>query len=138
VNREQFDRLLREEPDEPTIAAADVVGRDRTLIWGYNHDRIDVHVYLSRGEIHLLTFDQSGVVHYAHNEVWRAPQLLPTRRAFPECTDEEFARLLLLRLGLKLSFTAFNADRWRRTQGHPFQAPRRQDLQPSRARDRRR
>lgn len=79
----------------PTISAIEMGGPDRTLAYGYDVFRNDVHVYRLLGEIHVLVMETDGrrdrIVTHDHGETLPAEDLVISKRAFPDATDRRFA-----------------------------------------------
>lgn len=111
---------------DPTISVTDLTGPDRTLVYGYEvGTHITVHVYLKDGEIHRLRYNAGHpgspieVIDHIHGESLPAIELRPSKRAYPERTDAEFATLMIM-ADERLTFTKFDDERWAATTGLAF------------------
>jgi hypothetical protein len=97
-----------------SIAVSDLTDQTpRTLLYGYTTDRATFHVYLDYdGLLHLRTYDSGtdkDAVHQAKS-AFNPHDLVPSKRVYPEASDAEFCRLLILR-GVNVPFTVFNSGR---------------------------
>jgi hypothetical protein len=109
---------------DPVIRVEDVGGPDRTLLYGYDVERLTWHVYLEGGEIHLVRLNRnSRVTHHEHGESLPAHWLAPNKRAYPERTDLQFATVMAAR-GVDICFTTFNTERWAETRDDRFHGVR--------------
>lgn len=110
MNSEEYATLGNQDSGSPSIAAFEISGPDRTLLYGYNVDRETYHVYLQDGKIHgLIYLDAGGPVplHYYAARVWdNAADLVPNKRLYPDACDYEFC-LLLKQRGIYLPFTTY-------------------------------
>lgn len=120
MNVEEYATLIATTPVDPTIKVADLTGGDRTLLYGYDIDRDTWHIYLKDGMIHRHIYSlRSYSEVYGHpvirtimhdmQESWTVVDLIPNKRAFPERTDYEFARIVKERGG-DISFTTYDDD----------------------------
>lgn len=116
---QQLDNVAAAQP--PLICGRDLKDQTaRTLIYGYDTKRNTFHVYLdTSGFIRAVLYDsrqnvldqwseKSGTFLIGDplsNEVW-----VPNKRAYPECCDYEFCRLLIER-GISIPFTTYDTKR---------------------------
>lgn len=118
MDRNDFDTYRADETPlaDPEIHVSDIDGPDRTLVYGTavnSHGRLDTfHAYKADGELHVVIFknlyeDGIVVMSYTHGASLPAKDMSPSKRAFPERTDLEFARLMRSR-GTALCFTNFD------------------------------
>lgn len=91
---------------------------ERTLLYGYTCDRKSWHVYIKNGQIHLTVALGDKILSHSGRHAWRATDLVPDKRAYPESTDHVFA-LLMKDAGVEITFTAFSENRYRLV--HDFQ-----------------
>lgn len=106
--------------DEPTVAASEVPGPDRTLVYGYsraydaecNESTHTVHVYKRDGLLHVVYYQgRTGDQIFAQSgETLPAALCRPQKRAYPERSDVGFARLMRQR-DTSLTFTTFDSLR---------------------------
>jgi hypothetical protein len=121
MNREEFENTKRNPPVDTIIEARELTGNNRTLLYGYDTQRVTWHVYLKNGEIHRVIYkpgDDDSISHQ-HSKVWSAASLIPNKRAYPERTDGEFTRLIRGK-GLEIWFTTFNDDTYEQVKGNTF------------------
>lgn len=122
MRREELATLTTPPPPEPTIRAEDLTGPDRTLLWGYDVDKVGMHVYLLDGQIHLARISLGRILSDQAEPVWPAKELVPNKRAYPERTDIAFARLMIAR-DAEICFTTFDDAAWLASNEHRFHAP---------------
>lgn len=85
---------------------------DRTLMYGYHCDGSGtVHVYLQDQKLNILVYNHDEVVvkHLQGFELCM-DDMLPSKRAYPECCDYQFSELLI-QAGKHISFTTFDTER---------------------------
>jgi hypothetical protein len=109
MDKKQF-KELQDRAERPSRLVATMLTNDapRTLIYGATHKRDTFHVYLGEdAKIHLVTYDADGFLrkHETEREL-DAADYEPSKYAYPEASDYEFA-LLLLNLGVDINFLAF-------------------------------
>lgn len=112
----------------PTIDAAELEGDDRTLLYGYDANRFDWHVYLEDGLIHRVIYTVNGlgrpsVISHESAASWPAEELWPGKRAYPESTDYEFAKRLIA-VEVHISFLPFDEARYDHVKDQAFHAHR--------------
>lgn len=92
---------------------------DRTLMYGYDVDRRTVHVFMLGGVIYksVYSYDEGPVPEGKVS--WNPAELVPDKRAYPESTDYEFARMMIDR-GHALPFTTYSEERWGHVNGLRF------------------
>lgn len=113
---EEYATLIATHEIDPIIKVSDLNGGDRTLLYGYDIDRDTWHIYLKDGRIHRHIYSHIGdeenklrtLVH-EQQESWIVSNLIPNKRAYPERTDYEFARIVTERGG-DISFTTYDED----------------------------
>ena len=110
MNKKQF-KDLQDRAERPSRLDASMLTNDapRTLIYGATHKRDTFHVYLGGdGQIHLVTYDSDGFLRKHETECdLEAADYEPTKYAYPEASDFEFASLLL-NMGVDINFLAFD------------------------------
>lgn len=124
MRHDEYEYLTRWKHAQPpaTMSVDDIGRQDRTLVYGYDLDRTTVHVYKSGGELHALRYDSHGViVGYVHGTTVDLEVLKPTKRAYPERTDYEFAAAMA-RVDSPLTFTTFDHSRAAAGDGRIFHA----------------
>lgn len=101
---------------EPRLSVNDLTDQsERTLVYGYNLNRKTFHVYLKDGVIHRVVYSGGSSATPARVDSrksdveWDPADLAPTKRAYPERCDFEFATLLKSK-GVVLPFTTFNDE----------------------------
>ena len=90
---------------------------DRTLLYGYDCDRVTWHLYIDDGEVHLHCMDgevSTVRTNFSREALTRRDLLqsaiIPNKRLYPERCDYDFCAWAKQE-GLYLSFTRFHADR---------------------------
>jgi hypothetical protein len=78
---------------------------DRTLLFGYTLNRESFHVYLKGGEIFVAVYRHNKELSVTPNEGLNS-DYIPCKRVYPQHSDYEFCKLLILR-GYDIPFTAF-------------------------------
>lgn len=84
--------------------------RDRTLIYGYDVNRLTFHLYLQTGTIHRIIYNGSTNAIYEdfdYGEFYLA-DCLPNKRVYPEACDFGFCQLLK-KAGFTTPFTTYGA-----------------------------
>lgn len=134
MNEELYKQYRRLSDSPSTIRAIDCIPYfgSRTLVYGYDLDRTTVHVWLEVPED-----PQIGVIRYTEHDgmtiefrevrpEWPVDMLAPSKRAYPESTDYNFAVLMKDR-GAPLSFTTpdYESDAKRKRIYRPFAGPTR-------------
>lgn len=111
MNIEQYEELTKPGV-EKAVDVLDLLEdkSDRTLVYGYHLDRTTFHLYLFGGQMYLAEYSY-GTDPVVINAADLSPQALrPSKRAYPEACDAEFAGIMK-RIGHELCFTTFNPDR---------------------------
>lgn len=82
----------------PTVSVEDFPTHTHTLLYGYTAaERDTFHVYVDDIAIHRFiyrrgaNYDDIRTVVYGAKLVWNLPDLLPTKRVYPERTSHAFA-----------------------------------------------
>lgn len=129
MNRHELEGVIALRRPNRHVSASDLEGPDRTLLSGYTLSRNTFHVYLEDGLIHLLVANEveGRIITHEANTSWPMEQLTPSKRAYPEYTDLNFARMLESN-GVEIPFTRFDEDRWEAAQRRDFHAPTREEL----------
>lgn len=83
---------------------------DRTLMYGYEIDRSDVHVFIRDGVLKLLCYDGDEIL-FKQTHMLDIDRCSPSKRVYPDATDYEFA-VLMKNLGYPLTFTTMNDTEW--------------------------
>lgn len=78
---------------------------DRTLIYGYDTERLTHHTYIKQGEIVSVTYSPSTAV--VSKEVRSNDDYSPNKRIYPKQSDYEFCKLLKER-GVHVSFATYD------------------------------
>lgn len=110
MNLEAFTKLAKAPVKRKTVCVIDLIGPDRTLLYGYTVDRDTWHVYLQDGLIHLLVYKGDVMLSHRSAATWDAEDLVPNKRAYPESTDEAFA-WTLHHLWIDVQYRPFSRDR---------------------------
>jgi hypothetical protein len=80
--------------EDPEIDVTELTGPARTLLYGYDVDRITWHVYLLGGQIHRRIYDtQAAMNRHEALTRWVIRDLIPNKRAYPNRTDFQFASI---------------------------------------------
>lgn len=107
MNIDEFQGLNRVEAAPLMIRAQP--GPDRTLLYGYDVDRLTHHVFQRDGLLHKVVYAGTTapvVVSHDFGSELNAASLPPNKRLYPEACDAAFCRLLM-QMGVHLSFTTF-------------------------------
>ncbi|MGX9980660.1 hypothetical protein [Methylobacterium fujisawaense] len=116
MTQQEYDDLQDTVPLCPVVSARDLADQsDRTLLWGYTTDRRSWHVFLREGVIELYVYGRGWMGEdlppdHMGDAAWPMEMLVPNKRLYPEACDREFCELLM-RYGIHLPFTTFNAAR---------------------------
>lgn len=110
MNLKAFIKLAEAPAKRKTVCVIDLIGPDRTLLYGYTVDRDTWHVYLQDGLIHLLVYTGNTMLSHRSAGTWDAEDLVPNKRVYPESTDEAFA-WTLHHLWIDVPYLPFNRDR---------------------------
>ena len=109
MKAEQLTEVRAIKAAKPSISIDDLTDKsDRTLIYGYDVDRVTIHVYIENERISYYRYSRSGeFMDFRNDERWHDPEyLVPNKRAYPEATDFEFATILA-RIGHPITFTTW-------------------------------
>ncbi|MGJ4945150.1 hypothetical protein ACQR1W_31635 [Bradyrhizobium sp. HKCCYLS1011] len=98
---------LRSVEQKPAMIGP-IGGPARTLLYGYNVDRLSWHVYQLDGWLHHAIYmgDNGRAEFHDCGDKLLASSLSPNKRLYPEACDFAFCRKLKL-LGVHLSFTTY-------------------------------
>lgn len=96
---------------------------DRTLLYGYDCDRVTWHLYVDDGDIYLHCYTPDGTT-FRHN-LSRDPfkrstlqaTIVPNKRLYPERCDYDFC-VWAKQEGLHLTFTTYDAERVKPVDGY--------------------
>lgn len=91
---EQYAAYQRGLSQGPFIDIADLDTGDHTLVVGYTIERNDFHAYVMDDEIHVVVHDQGYVINHNWGATIQAELLRPSKRAYPDATNETFAHLM--------------------------------------------
>lgn len=116
MNQLQYLDVQGIEPDRPAIEVSDLIDQsDRTLMYGYTHDRATFHLYLKDFKFNLVIYRNSSrvpdgsivpvVAHQSMREMY-VDLCYPNKRLYPERCDFEFSSLVI-RAGGTPTFTSF-------------------------------
>lgn len=89
---------------------------DRTLLYGYNTDRTDVHLFVKNGDLYL---ESNNEVNLITEEGIKYNLIKPSKRAYPESTDLEFLNHMVKK-GEYISFTTYNEERYKKVKDKTF------------------
>jgi hypothetical protein len=121
MNQQEYEQLRTNTVERKVLGLVDLVNRTpRTLIYGYNIDREDFHVYIGADNlIHILLYsERDGAkegepkyyeLHHRFGECGGAEEntdFVPSKRVYPESCDYEFCQVLK-RYGVNIPFTTF-------------------------------
>ncbi len=111
MTQEELSSLLHVGP--PSIRVDQLDNRsDRTLIYGYNMDRLTVHLYLKNELFYYIVYldnmTRPSFAIQGATEV-EIEEVLPGKRAYPEACDFEFCWLVYAARS-QISFTTFAKD----------------------------
>lgn len=92
-----------------TISTSSLINNsDRTLLYGYNSDGSDVHLYIEDNMFYLVKYFNKDVVeNVVISCTMNIEDIIPSKRLYPERCDREFC-ILLKDKGISLDFTVFN------------------------------
>lgn len=91
---EQYQSYRKTVAQGPYINVSDLDTGDHTLTLGYEIERDDIHVYVIDDEIHVVTYRGSRLIEHESGTRMSAHLLRPSKRAFPDATNETFAHLM--------------------------------------------
>lgn len=101
MQREEFIKLREVTEQKNLITAGDLSDQsDRTLLFGYNTDRSDLHVYMKDKKIYTTCYykdfqtEKIRIKEMYKINVKENSAYIPGKRAFIECCDYEFCKLL--------------------------------------------
>lgn len=107
MNRGEYIKLI--DLENTLITVSDLKDKsDRTLLYGYNFNRITHHSYIKDDEIVsvMYSYNEEPVkLDVDHNSIY-----VPMKRIYPEASDYEFCKLLKEK-GYHLNFLPFNDER---------------------------
>ena len=108
MNAEQFERIQSLTTDEAVIHVDELGTEERILIYGYNHDRYDVHVYLQGGMIHCAVYDdlEDRLISFEIGESMPCSVMAPSKRVIPAACDFQFIMLMMAK-GEMLPFAKY-------------------------------
>ena len=111
MNKAQYESLCRLEQAPRTVSAEDLSDKSpRTLIYGCMLDRETFHLYLTKSQkLVKVVYDSDGILLQKQNGPLELKDCVPSKRVFPERSDQEFCRLLLA-AGVSIPFTTFTPD----------------------------
>lgn len=110
MNKSQYESIdsVRKVSEEPFYIRSwefTTDNKPRTLLYGYNTDREDWHVYLYKRHVHRVVGNSTPCrLFMSLNE------LVPCKRLYPDACDYDFC-VFLKRKGIALPFTAFSSAR---------------------------
>lgn len=106
--------------DGITISIHDVIGPDRTLLYGYTCARDTFHVFKLANELHVIIYDHNNdITMHRHGDALPAKQCVPDKRVYPESCDFYFAVLLRER-EVNIPFLPFDHSRFERVHNLQF------------------
>ncbi len=101
---------LRDVEPDLRVVGPDPLG-DRTLLFGYDVDRLTWHVYQQDDEIHLVIYrggQEPEPMTHVRGVTLPATDLVPNKRLYPDGCDYGFCRRLK-ELGVHMTFTNHGA-----------------------------
>jgi len=105
MNAEQYHDLKDVSEIRKIITANDLNDTsDRTLLYGYDCDRITWHTYLKDNQIFSVFYRYKEEPQTAY--IFSNNGFVPDKRLYPECCDYEFCKLLKEK-GIDLPFTVW-------------------------------
>jgi hypothetical protein len=113
MTEDEYTELIKDANQEPRVYVSDFDGHDRTLLYGYTCDRTSFHVYLWEGQIWRVEYHATSLqlLFHAVADSFRAVDLIPDRRVYPEATDFQMAQRLQA-LGVRVPYKPFDVERW--------------------------
>lgn len=114
MNKDQYEQLVTNSTYvvigpvsiDPASFTEDMT--DRTLLYGYDNNRVTWHVYLKDGVVHRHTYNQGGPM------LIHQPQCLqdyiPNKRVYPELSNFEFCRYMKVEKGCNIIFLPWSPD----------------------------
>lgn len=103
---EQYEAYKRSQIVGPFINIRDLDAGDHTLTVGYTVERNDFHAYVMDDRIHVIVYDRNNLLSHEWGEMMHADRLRPSKRAYPDATNEIFA-LLMRNTGEPITFLGF-------------------------------
>lgn len=110
MNKEQYRTLECSTQKKDEVSIDELIDRsDRTLIYGYTIDRETFHLYLENGQFNLAIYDAYDcLVKSARGKAQMSvSDCRPSKRAYPERSDFEFA-MLMKKKEANITFTTFS------------------------------
>lgn len=97
--------------NDELICAKDLDDKsDRTLMYGYTYERETFHVYVCNNQIFTIIYRTGGIQDARIVDVKSNEQYIPSKRAYPECCDYDFCRMLKER-GCRVPFISWDSER---------------------------
>lgn len=111
MTRKEFENLKNIEKETPIkIKVSDLKNKeDRTLIYGYDLDRRDFHLYLKNEKFYLINGNEIDYFFLQDLEEISKYSCIPNKRIYPEICDYEFCKLLKEK-GVNFSFTVYKEN----------------------------
>ena len=110
MTKDEYENLRPYPNSSRGIKIEDLVNTEgRTLLYGYSTDRDAIHVYLKDRKFYLYRYNVDRSVSSLHifgEHIEDVSNLIPNKRLYPECCDEEFCQILIS-LNIYLPFTNF-------------------------------
>jgi hypothetical protein len=108
--RKEFEKLKNIE-EKLNINVSDLNNQnDRTLIYGYDIERNDFHLYLKNGYFYLIQGNEEDYIFIRNLKDICKYSCIPNKRIYPEFCDYEFC-LILKELGIKIPFTNYKENK---------------------------
>lgn len=110
MNKDQLN-ALRAIEHQPTTVSVDDLGETalltRTLVYGYTAERDTFHVWLTAGGLigRTIYSYEGGVLFHDVRREWPVEDMIPNKRAYPQYSDYEFARIIKSRHEYGITFT---------------------------------
>lgn len=111
MTKDEYTNLRSIEMASPTVSVYELENKTpRTLLFGYDVNRVTYHVYLYAGSICWFVYKEStGLERFAEGITMPAASLIPDKRLYPNRCDFEFCKLLRSK-GLNLCFTTYDEN----------------------------
>lgn len=111
MTEEQLEMLNKVELMDDLVTINDLTDKsDRTLLFGYDCDRVTFHIYIKDEEIHNVYYGGYNADKIEKFLAVTNEDYIPDKRLYPNCCDYEFCSLLTSRK-IYLPFTTYDSKR---------------------------